>query len=422
MEILCPKCRKKYVVSDSLTGKQARCKTSSCGQVFTIAAQAAVAPKPAAAPAKPIPMIGDNPAMASLLDELPPLPSDNFSDAEFPAVVGPSYSPLRSKSSHKKKWPSSFVLKLGGGVAVALVVVFLLVLLVMNLSFGGSDWPPYYFIPENTQFVAYVNLDDLRNSDVYPEIRKQLEKQSPQFEGNVGPDDVSEIFIADSSAGRKDNSVAVIRLKRDRPLSDLLPKALRDQRQQQQTKTYRNVEYAVLNRPFGTPPMVFAKTGERTFCVVPGEEMLKAALDRRERKERAKLDANLQAAISSLSGSSLYVAGVNLANPNVPFTVKWFSGRVSVGSSFRLALTAGFDNPNEAADCKKAIDGFISMMTSMTPPEKKKEIEPILSPIKISQNGNELRCEATWRNSDVLNMLKKAQNSRGAFSRPPTPF
>ena len=36
MEILCPKCRKKYLVPDSAAGKQAQCKDESCGQVFTV--------------------------------------------------------------------------------------------------------------------------------------------------------------------------------------------------------------------------------------------------------------------------------------------------------------------------------------------------------------------------------------------------
>ena len=134
METLCPKCRKKYVVSDSLAGKQARCKNEACRQVFTIPGGAASAPAPApptaakpappaaTAPAaarptapKPTPPAGNGQGMSSLLDDLPPLPLDNLPQAEGPGVVLSNYKPARAKGA--KKWSSSFALKLGGGIA-----------------------------------------------------------------------------------------------------------------------------------------------------------------------------------------------------------------------------------------------------------------------------------------------------------------
>ncbi len=167
--------------------------------------------------------------------------------------------------------------------------------------------------------------------------------------------------------------------------------------------------------------MAFAKTSERTFCLAPSEDMLKKAVGRVERKERVKLDASLQAALDAVAGSRLYVAGINLKNPRMPFTIERFSGRASVASSVRIELTMVFGDPNQAANCKKAIDG-LSGVTVMLPPGQRKELEPILAALKARQNGKELYCEATWQKNDILVLVKMAKESGGAFPGQPGAF
>ena len=111
METLCPKCQKKYVVSDALAGKQAQCKNEACRQVFTVGGGAASAPA-AATPPKPVPPTPPKPAppvaggqgLSSLLDELPPLTLGDLPQEEAPAVVLTNYKPSRPKGA--KKWSS----------------------------------------------------------------------------------------------------------------------------------------------------------------------------------------------------------------------------------------------------------------------------------------------------------------------------
>ena len=221
--------------------------------------------------------------MSSLLDELPPLPLDNLPQADFPAGVVPNYRPSRPKSWHKKKWPSPFVLKLGGGIVAVLIVGCLLVMGVSSLLVGGSgssasEWSPYYYIPENAQLVAYANVDELRKSDIYADVRKLVDKQSPQAEDDFDVDGLSEVFLAGCGFGPNDEPLVVLRMKTDRSLKDTLPKA----RRQQPTKSFQGAEYLVLRGSHDGEERVFAKTGDRTFCLAPSEDMLKQAVERVE--------------------------------------------------------------------------------------------------------------------------------------------
>jgi hypothetical protein len=417
MEILCPKCQKKYLVADALAGKRARCKNQSCGQVFTVGAGTTSAPAPAATPpAKPAPAAGGSPTMSSLLDELPPMPMDNLPQEGVPFVVAPTYRPSRPKGSRKNTWRSPLLLKLGGGIVALLIVGCLLVMLVSHLSLGGSaaKWSPYDYLPENAQFVASADLDELRDSDLHADIRKFIGEQSPQVPGDLNFDDISEAFVAGCGFGPNDDPLVVLRMKND---LYVLPTG----RRQQQTKSYQNVEYVLRENSMGRKEGFLAKTGERTFCIAPTEDMLKQVIDRLGRKERAKPAASLQTAIDAVAGSRDYVAGINLKIPGMPFTIDRFCGRVSVASSLRIEVTLVFASPDEATACKQFIDGMKGMMAIM-PPDKKKVLDPILSALNIRQNGKELSFDATWQNQDIVALVKMAKESPPAFPGKPGPM
>jgi hypothetical protein len=428
METLCPKCHKKYVVSDALAGKQARCKNESCRQVFTIpggtasAAAPSTAPKPVqpAAP-KPASPGGNGQGFSSLLDDLPPLPLENFSQAEGPGVVLSNYKPSRSKGS--KRGSRSFALKLGGGIAAGLVVCGLLAWLISSITSGGGggagagggDDPNWflYYIPENAQVVAYVNVDELRNSSLYADIQKFFNKQEMQIQDDIGVDDISDVFVAGAAMSSDEEPLAVVRMKKDYPLKDLLPKPLREQ----QAQNYMNVEYVKLGSMHGKE-MVLAKTGNRTFCYSPGEDLLKRAIERIGRKERTKLDNNLQAALDSVVGGKLYFATSNQKMPQTPFggpfAIDQFYTRVSATSSVQIEATLVFAKAEDATNCKKIIDGLFSMV-AMMPSERKKEIEPLLAGLKINLDGKKLLCEMKWSNEDILVLVKKAKETSGRF-------
>jgi hypothetical protein len=434
METLCPKCRKKYVVSDSLAGKQARCKNEACRQVFTIPAKVAGAaapsttPKPvqAAAP-KPASPAGNGQGMSSLLDDLPPLPLDNLPQSQEPGVVLSNYTPARAKRA--KKWASSSALKLGGGIAAGLVVCGLLVWLISSMLSGGGggssaaspssgddpNWALYY-IPENAQVVAYINFDELRRSSFYPDLQKLFNSGAMQM-GEIGMDNISDIFIAGAKVSSNEEPLVVVRMRKDCALKDLQPKHL----PAPQTENFKNTEYMKMRSRPGAE-MLLAKMSDRTFCFAPGEDMLKQAIERVGRKERTKLDNNLQAALDSVASSNLYFATCNEKIPQTPmggpFAVDQVSLRGSTTSSLQIEATVVFAKVEDAANCKKVIDGFLSMI-AMMPSERKKEIEPLLAGLKINQDGKQLRCEVNWKNEDLVALVKKA--GAGAFPFPGQP-
>jgi hypothetical protein len=428
MEILCPKCQKKYVVADSFAGKQARCKSQACGQVFTVAPRAASAPKPAAAvPAKPTAAAGGSPAMSSLLDELPPMSMDNLPQAGTPSVLASNYRPSRAKGPRKSL--SALWLLLGGGVVGVLIVACLLVFMMSNSGGSGgtgkgasapsvAPWSPYDYIPENARMIAYVDVDELRKSELYAEVRKLVGAQSQQVPGDFDPDDLSEVFLAGSGFGANDEPLVSLRMNKDRSLKDLLP----TDRRAEPTKSYQNIEYAAAGKSAGGKERFLAKTGDRAFCGAPTEEMLKQTIERLARKERAKLAPNLQSALDAVAGSRLYVAGIAVKDPRMPFTIDRFFGRAFVTSSVRIELTVVFADATQAATCKKKIDEMLAglrMMSVMMPADKKKVLESILSALNIQPNGAELRCEGTWQNQDILAFMKMAKESGGMVPMPP---
>ena len=418
METFCPKCHKKYIVSDSLANKKARCKNDSCQEVFTIAT---IAPMPAPAPTPATPLaaskVVDGHASSSLSD-LPSSLFDELPQADVAPVVLTNYKAPRPKGkSFLAK--NAFALKLGGGIVAVLIVGCLLVMLVVSLLNGGGipDWATYY-IPENAQLIAYVNLDNVHKSDLYPEISKLVDKRAMQLEGDFGIEDVSEAFLAGSGFGPNDEPLAVIRTKTDLSLKDFLPK----DRREQPTRSFRSIEYAGLGSSFGREEKMVAKTGDRTFCFAPNEDALKQAIGRLDRKERVKLDQNLQTVVDAVAGGDLYFAGIHCSNAQMPFPVEMFHVRASVASSVQAKATVVFADPDHAKKCKEMIDAVIDRARTTVPPEHKQEIEPLLSGVSTRQYGKELRCEMNWRNQDIMVLMflvSKAKEQQSAFPGPP---
>ena len=435
METLCPKCRKKYVVPDSSVNKKARCKNDSCREVFTIVARAESTPlsaKPVtpAAPAAASRGVG-SPAAANLLDT-PSSLFDELPQTEFPAVVLTNYkAPQRKgKSALATIKSNSLALKLGGAIAAVLVVACLLVMLIIHLvgsgsagsaasvggSAGGSGVPEWAscYIPENAQLIAYVNLDQLRSSEVVAEISKLANNQPMPIGGGFSISDISEAFVARCGFGPNDQPLAVIRTKTDRPLKDLLP----IERRGQPTLNFMNVEYVEGGKTPAGKEML-AKTGDRTFCIAPTEDMLKGVIGRLGRKERAKLDARLQTALDAVAGGNLYVAGINLKNDQIPFAIEMFHARVSATSSVQVEATADVADANGAQFYKTQIDQQLAKISMMASATKRPEFQALVSAVKVRQNGKELSCEATWQNQDIMALVNLAKASPNMFPGAP---
>ena len=306
-------------------------------------------------------------------------------------------------------------LKIGGAVAAAVIVVGLLVWLIVSLLGGSGGIPAWavYFVPENAKVIAYANVDKLRSSD--PAFQNLADKRAMQIPDELPIDDVSEVFLAGCGfAPPNDEPMIVVRMKRDHPLTDMLPKAQRGG----QPQNFKNVEYVGLGKSRDGREKVVAKIGDGIFCCAPSEDMLKQALQRKERKERAKLDANLQAGLDAVAGGNVYIAGINVKDGAVPVPVDRFHAGVWVSSSVEIVATVVFSNAADAAKCKQMYDGFVGM-AGMFAGDRKKEIDKLISGISIQQDGNELNCKASWATKDLVALANKAKEARGQFPGQP---
>jgi hypothetical protein len=294
---------------------------------------------------------------------------------------------------------------LGGGIVAALIIAYLFLSVVSRLFSGGGvpAWASYY-IPEESFAVVYVNVDDLRKNELFSEmekfIRGKVLRQEFGFEFDMN--DISELLIAGD-----DNPLFVIRMKTDCSLKSFLPKEQRNQ----PFKSIKEVEYVELGRG-----KVLAKTEARAFCLAPKEDVLKNAVGRLERKERAKLDKKLQAGLDAVAGN-VFIAGVRMnKGHDMPFDFEEFHASAWVkSSSIQVEATSVFANAKDAENVKKMAEGALAKSNSDMPPEMKKELEPLISAVKIRQSGNYVYWNAKWNNADLVAVTNKFKKEFSHF-------
>ena len=285
---------------------------------------------------------------------------------------------------------------------------------------GVPDWAAF-FVPENAKVIAYANVDKLLSSA--SEFQKLTDRGTLPMPGDFVISDVNDVFVAGCSFGPGgDEPMVVLRMKSDRPLKDMLPKALRDS----QPKSLKNVEYVGLKTATGGKEMLMAKVGECTFCYAPGEDMLSQALERKERNQRANLDKNLQAVLDAVASGNMYIAGIGLTEAKTPAPINSFSVGVWLTSSIEIQASADFTGANEAEKCKKEIkekiDGSLPTLRMVIPAEQMKDIEKLISAIDIRQDGNKLNCRAKWEIKDLVDLAIKLKDLANKLKGGQSPF
>lgn len=329
------------------------------------------------------------------LPDLSSLPMDDFGQSGLPAAAPANFTAPRPKKT--KFNPAK--LKLVGGLAAVLIVATVLVLLVVNLLGGSSAIPSWatYFIPEDAQMIGYVNVDKIRGSDLFADLREAMNKQVSQMGANFTPDDVSELVVVAQSVGVGQQPLTISRWKKDYALRDVLPKDRLDQ----SIQTYKGIEYVSLKRsPFESGGLI-AKTGDRTFCIAPNEDLLKKTIERLDRKQEAKLDKNLQSALDSVGGCHAYVVGLKTQSAAAPVPFEVFYARAWLTSSLQVELTAVCTNAAIAKNGKAEIDQGLSRGIELFG-KTNKDLASLLSAISVRQNGKKLCVEAKWKNKDLM--------------------
>jgi hypothetical protein len=351
-----------------------------------------------------------------LLDDFPSLPLEDLSRADAPTVGLTNYQSSRPKGS--KKWSNSLALKLGGGIAAALLVVGLLAFGISTLSgvsdgagsgiTGIPDWAAY-FVPENAKLIAYANVDKLRNNNaLYQDIAG---KPAIPIPVDFPINDINEVFLSGCSfRPGSDEPIIVVRMKTERSLKDLLPESKRNEH----TRNFKNVDYVGLGKTSSGKEWVLAKIAESDFCCAPSEEMLTQALERRERKQCATLDKNLQAGLDAVADGNIYASAIGLKEADSSSPIDSVHFGIWLASSVEIQLTLAFQDTGNAESCKKKIDETFAKLKEM-PAQQQAAIASLLSAINIRQYGKELNFTAKWANNDLLAFVNKLKESSSQF-------
>lgn len=432
MEIVCPKCGKRYKVVTTLAGKKVRCRDPQCRAVFVArdadVAEEAMAPLAPPPPSSPLPssvepagpVSAPMPAMASA--GLPSLFDELLSgEQSLPAEGGapPLLAPLPQRRQKSN-------VMLYGGIAVgAVALVGLIVILVVTLGGGGGgpaggsaapdaalaqvDGPlgwASWCIPPNAKVVAFVNVEKIARSDVFRLAKSLAAKGGPRagipaLPGGFGMmsksapfdparlttavESITEVRLAVTDDG---SPIVVVRTKEDMPLEravatglGLAPEKQTPPSTPSEPKTAGSVAYL----PMGTGSgMGFcAKIAPNTFCSTDREKDLQEAIARMERKEVPPLDEVLRQAwgrakgdvvVALLkpkeSGLAVPVPSGRKARSGLPPTPDWVSIGVTTTSSLGVQATLGFPSEAEAG---KLVGGFNDGIRSLE--KQSKDIE-----------------------------------------------
>lgn len=458
METTCPHCGKRYKVPDLAAGKQVRCGNPGCKQTFTVAP--AAAPVGGAQPAAPQATAagGPPPVRPGAPPPSPPRsPLEDLLSAEVSALppaapLGAPLSPVgpgraRGKANYK---PLVFGGLGGLGVLAGVVLIYLLV-----PGAGGGPGRPSasvlprwatFAVPSQAKGVVYVNVDKLRQSELYRMLQRLVKSASVPVPGmQLGPifslaDNLTELFVA---FGQNTEPIIVFRTREDMSLDVLvsstidafeatLPAPLRGAaRPPLQTGAYANVEY--LRLPGGG---CLAKTAPATFCGTQTEENLKEALGRFQRNESLPLSPDLQEALSHARGDH-YFALVDLrqwqpggfAAPALPASgagwPAWLGFGATATSGLSIDGTLGFATEPEAQAAKKDLDEMIKKIDEglgelppNAPPQMREMLEKsrrIVRAIRASQSGKTVRLTASCSVKDIEDLLSQAKGFAKAF-------
>jgi len=285
-------------------------------------------------------------------------------------------------------------LLIGGGVVAGLVVLYLLVRLMMP---GGLPRWTRYYIPDDAKGLAYIDLDELRDSPFSEDV-ETLTGGLLGFIGSLDLDqeDIREIFAVASEEGQL---IVALRTEEDADLEDVVEKMKGD------AETFKDREYARSGVGPTFLPYV-AKTDKRTFCLAATEEAMKDLLRQLDRGEKAELDEDLERALHYVSGKDHYFAAVDVNSEMAAV-----AGAISVGSSVKAKGIAIFKKERDAEeaheDAMEELEDEIDRKEEALEDADGKEAERIeselhlLHGISLSRSGDSMRFSGKW-DSDVL--------------------
>ena len=433
MMIQCPSCQKMYNVPETMMGKQVRCK--GCSEVFAVVPQGQTPPPAAPQPqAPPPPALQDAPAAR----------------AEAPA--GSQEAPAaRTRYAQQRAAARKKMMILAGGGAVALLaLVAVAVFVVVPMLSGGQPGWTRPLVPQGAQFIAYVDLASIRESDLYGKLMamsKEMTGKGPEaslqdalgelnMKSKLKLDEVAGLFVAGSSPAEGSEvpkMVFGLRLTRPMELRDLINGVGVVPRK------YSGKNYVVLGS--GEKQICIAQLDEETFCGTPGEALLKKALDRVASGKSVELDKDLSSLLDAVDGKDSFVAG-NLKGLPIPVPTKGAEGfglGISMNGSVSATAVVAFkeekqaktlaDEANEGLDtareeARKGLDKMSEAIDKASGKQKEmmekqlgmaETVAGWLDDIDVDQSGKRIEFSVSIDTDELLELFDMVKNMAGGL-------
>jgi hypothetical protein len=330
----------------------------------------------------------------------------------------------KKKSQKKKKGKSHALLF---GILGAVAFLFL-----CSGGVGGLVWWKYFsggsgddlkYLPDNSQFVASIRVNELMTSEVFKELKREVPQIDQQTGANMskeiglGPEDIESVTIG--GGGNFKDGIVVLRTKKAIDGRDLVGKI----KNARYTETKVGKYVVQESQDFGAPAFCLVS---KTLIIVGEKEPVRAVL---MRDKKPTFSTNLQAAMTKVDFSKTIAFAVDIkastsqpaGGGGLPFLgdkASMSAGmdkaqalvfQAKIAADMRLDLVLLCQDAKSAEDVKKVVDGFLVMgrNNQMIP----KEFSDLLD-IPIKTNGSTVTASKTIRVSPLIQAYKQKGNQR----------
>ncbi len=189
----CTGCGRTLRVADHLAGRKAKCPNCQTALYIPDGAEAGVTPAPAPAKRRAAPPT-EEPEDRSDEEQEPEDRPDEEQEPERP----------RRRKKGKKKAKKSLLLPLlliGGAGLLLLVGLGVTAIFVWPMIFGGGPQDDYFFMPDDTQIVGTIHVNQLMNSGAMQQAKSQIPAFGQQLSdasnqlGSINLNDIDQVLI-----------------------------------------------------------------------------------------------------------------------------------------------------------------------------------------------------------------------------------
>ncbi len=408
----CSGCANVLRVADTMAGRRGKC--PQCGAINLVppAGRIQSATPPPRSAAKTVSR-KVKPVEEEVLDP------EEIADGEGEEVEARPKKSKKGKKRNKRRSPALLISLIGGGVAF---------LFMCCGGFGGLAWWMFFsdslgdelkYMPNNSQYIASVRVEELLKSDVFKELRRETPELDKQMtagmnkEMGLAMEDIEQMVTGGS--GPKD-MIVVVRSKKALNAADLRSK------NKNGTYTETKVGKYVMQESQGVGSPAFCVV-DKKLLVLGDKEAVRSVLTRDKKPEFSK---NMQAAMKKVDFSKTIAVAADIKSGTGKANVRpgdamqflggnanMFSGmdkaealafQAKIGSDVRLDLTILCQDAKSAEDMKKVIDGFLVLGRSNK--QMPKELNDMLD-INLKVEGANVTASKSFKVGPLIQTYKQ---------------